>query len=232
MDTSYFYDHEKFIQRWTNEGKPYQEEIGIEGTEFLRWLKSCDPTKRNKYVKWMSIRYLNGDIKRLEDIPARISNALKVYQALQNKKKLKPEHKVINQIRDIEEVVECYQEVDTTSKNGVGDKLIADGEAELTFNDDEFRIVVPKTLDASKHFGRNTRWCTTSDGGYFESYLKDGPLYIILEKKTNKRWQFHFESNQFMNEKDESINLYKFLQDYDKIYQLFNEVGYVEWVDE
>lgn len=230
MNTSYFYDHEKFISRWVNENRPYSDELG--DGNFLNWLKKYDPTARNKYVKWMSMRYLAGDIKRLEDIPSRISNALKTYQALQNKNKLKPEHKVINQIRDIEEVIEQYQEVDTTSKNGVGDKLIVDGEAELVFNDDEIRIVVPKTLKASQHFGRNTRWCTTSDDNTFKSYSKNGPLYIVLHKSTNKRWQFHFESNQFMDEKDQSINLYKFLEEFDKPYQMFNKIGYVEWVFE
>lgn len=67
-----------------------------------------------------------------------------------------------------------------------------------------------------------TNWCTSKvDGSYFNHYIKDGPLYVILPntdteygKKTGlpkNRYQFHFPSNQYMNRRDRGINLVEFL---------------------
>ena len=79
-------------------------------------------------------------------------------------------------------------------------------------NSPEYSILVPLTKEASCYFGINTEWCTaaTSSDNAFESYNRDGPLYIILEKKTNTRWQYHYESGQFQDENDNSINVEKF----------------------
>ena len=68
-----------------------------------------------------------------------------------------------------------------------------------------------------------TNWCTSSPGlSYFERYIKDGPLYVIIpnnwEGKVGEksglpsdRYQFHFPSNQFMDKYDNPINLVQFL---------------------
>jgi hypothetical protein len=67
-----------------------------------------------------------------------------------------------------------------------------------------------------------TRWCTSGPGlTYFERYIKDGPLYVIIKNNDTKlgqksqlpatRYQFHFPSNQFMDAADHSIDLVQFL---------------------
>jgi Leucine-rich repeat (LRR) protein len=67
-----------------------------------------------------------------------------------------------------------------------------------------------------------TNWCTSNVGGsYFYTYIKDGPLYVIIPnnatefgKKTGlpkERYQFHFPSNQYMDRRDRQINLVEFL---------------------
>jgi len=67
-----------------------------------------------------------------------------------------------------------------------------------------------------------TRWCTSGPGlSYFERYIKDGPLYVIIKNTDSKvgeksqlpatRYQFHFPSNQFMDAADHSIDLVKYL---------------------
>jgi hypothetical protein len=67
-----------------------------------------------------------------------------------------------------------------------------------------------------------TRWCTSGPGlSYFERYIKDGPLYVIIKNDDTKfgqksglpatRYQFHFPSNQFMDVADHSIDLVQFL---------------------
>jgi hypothetical protein len=67
-----------------------------------------------------------------------------------------------------------------------------------------------------------TNWCTSKlDGTYFSHYIKDGPYYVVLPntstefgKKTGlpkERYQFHFQSNQYMDRRDRGINLVEFL---------------------
>ena len=73
-----------------------------------------------------------------------------------------------------------------------------------------------------------TRWCTSSPGlTWFERYIKDGPLYVVIPNSPRKftgsmdigeesglpayRIQFHFPSNQFMTPDDRNIDLVDFL---------------------
>lgn len=68
-----------------------------------------------------------------------------------------------------------------------------------------------------------TRWCTSSPGlNWFDRYIKDGPLYVVIPnqyegKRGEKsglpatRYQFHFQSNQYMDVHDHSVDLVKML---------------------
>ena len=73
-----------------------------------------------------------------------------------------------------------------------------------------------------------TRWCTSSPGlTWFDRYIKDGPLYVVIPNKGQKhrgekefgdvsglpalRYQFHFPSNQYMDPSDRQIDLTDFL---------------------
>lgn len=73
-----------------------------------------------------------------------------------------------------------------------------------------------------EHDKGESRWCTSSPGlNYFNNYIKDGPLYVVLpnnaEKKGQKtglpveRYQFHFPSNQFMDRDDRQQDLVQLL---------------------
>jgi len=72
-------------------------------------------------------------------------------------------------------------------------------------------------------YNDETRWCTSAPGtNYFNSYIKRGPLFVILKKdntlygwKTGlpmERYQFHFEDNMFMDIDDRPIDIVNFLQ--------------------
>ena len=71
-----------------------------------------------------------------------------------------------------------------------------------------------------------TRWCTASDNwNYYERYSGQGPLYMIRDKndivtsggkgegEPRPKYQFHFPSNQYMDQDDRSVNLEQMLQD-------------------
>jgi len=109
------------------------------------------------------------------------------------------------------------------------------GGAEIIYQGTKWTVVKisdkgEKGKDAAIYYGGfhlydqgESRWCTSSPGlSYFNSYIKDGPLYVIFPnddggkvgKKTGlpiERYQFHFPSNQFMNRDDNQINLVEYL---------------------
>jgi len=233
------YDTTKFLDKWKSEGSPYADIIGSDGSGFTSWLEQSDPSPAKKYVNWMIVRYLKGDIRRLEDIPSRIAPALMKFQSLQNKKKLKPEHSDINKIRSIEDVMDEYS-IDSNQTQGnksqaksVEKSMYDSKEAELILNSPEYKIVVPKTEEASCFFGKNTRWCTAaSNDNQFNRYSKKGPLYIILHKSTNTRWQFSFASDEYMDERDTPIKIIKFLLSHGPVYQVFKKLGYVDHISQ
>jgi hypothetical protein len=102
--------------------------------------------------------------------------------------------------------------------------------AKLVFDGPNWRVVEIEDKgqvgkEAACFYGGNnveTRWCTSAPGAsWFERYIKDGPLYVIIKNDDTKlgqksglpatRYQFHFPSNQFMDVADHSIDLVQFL---------------------
>jgi hypothetical protein len=227
------YDNAKFMARWQQEGFEYKDQIGADGENWVEWLAAQDPSKKKSYVNWMITRYISGGINRLEDIPARLVPALRIYNQAKITRKVKPEDADIGKFKklsDFEDMVQNNYGEKEIASNKSADKTLeqqffADSEAELVYNTPEWKVVIPKTPKASCYFGRNTKWCTIlkNDPSYFNNYSKKGPLYIILQKKTNKRWQFHFESEQYMDEKDNKINLGEFIRNYPEVVKIFKK---------
>ncbi len=203
------------MAKWEKEGKPYANEIG-EGTSeaILKWIEQYDPTQNKKYMTWILQRYAGkqGGINRLEDIPSRVAISLDEYERLSRKNKLKPEHKDINQIKsivDLRSIVSEYRDESLTSKTEVSDEI------EVVFDDDQHQVIIPKSLKASCDYGSED-WCTTHEDN-FEDYSNEGPLYIILDKKTGEKWQWHFESRQYVDQEDSPIDIDNFLKTKKKI---------------
>jgi hypothetical protein len=225
------YDNDKFLVRWKQEDFKYKDQIGDNGENWITWLETQDPSKKKSYVNWMIQKYISGGINRLEDIPARLVPALKIYDKLKITRKVKPEDADINKFKKLSDFTQMmknnYGDADVISNKSIDkskeQQFFADNEAELVYNTPEWKVVIPKTHAASCYFGKNTEWCTTTtdNSNYFDSYATQGPLYIILQKKTNKRWQFHFESEQYMDEHDERINFVGFFIENPELINVF-----------
>jgi hypothetical protein len=63
-----------------------------------------------------------------------------------------------------------------------------------------------KLYGAACDLGSGTQWCTATGNtkSWFDRYAKDGPLYIFIGPGGEK-YQFHYESNQYMDKNDRSI---------------------------
>jgi len=61
--------------------------------------------------------------------------------------------------------------------------------------------------NTSCELGSGTEWCTATgkSSNYFNKYIDEGPLYIFMKPGSDEKYQFHFESGQFMDKDDQSI---------------------------
>jgi hypothetical protein len=174
----------------------------------LAFIETADPTRNNAFVVTLCRWYIGREIRYLEDM-GRAKIAIQTFVKFKNR--IKGVNIRTISFTEFEEKMDAMNE--TLSRSEMWkekEKSFYDtGQAELIRNSDEVKIVVPKTEEASCFFGRNTKWCTAATGGWnaFDEYNRGGPLYIVLFKKQNVRWQFHFETGQFMNEKDEELDL-------------------------
>ena len=71
---------------------------------------------------------------------------------------------------------------------------------EVPYEDDVWKVVIPKSYEASCYWGNGTKWCTATreTDEWYNDYSSQGPLYILIDKKTKDKYQFHFESGEFM----------------------------------
>jgi len=159
--------------------------------------------------------------------------ALERFDQLKKSKKLPVEQRDIMKLKGLnalEELVDQYKDVETTSNREKDTQIEKDffksGDALLIYNDAEMKVIVPKTQEASCFFGVNTKWCTAAkENNMFSRYAEYGDLYIVLFKAENKRYQFNFETSQFMDEKDEPINALELADKHPILWKVFSPIA-------
>lgn len=87
--------------------------------------------------------------------------------------------------------VSTYQSFDEINNAVSIADIIAQGkdlekQVKLVYEDEEWLFVRPLTFNASKKYGSNTKWCTTTESNpeYFTKYASRGVLIYCLNKKT------------------------------------------------
>ena len=175
----------------------------------LKILLMSDPTFKQtdrgpyigRYGVWIGNMYANGSIKP-GDAPE-LKSALFTY----NKNKTQ-----LPQIKDCKSLSELIGWVKDLSDDfkPVRKQSKAKADLEKVYEDDEWVVYVPHSHEAARRGGEGTHWCTASeDDCYYNYYNNQGPLYINIRKSDGAKFQFHFESDQFMDADDESIQLNK-----------------------
>ena len=188
----------------------------------LNTLAEFDPTPNQNYFQWLFNQWKKGEFRLLED-SEKINELLGFFDEHKNDLNKKD----INQytVKELHETVKQYMASGGNEK--IERQLIARNEAEIVFEEGEIRIIVPKTVKASKYFAQDANWCTKYPKN-FKNYSSEGPLYII-EVSDRPIFQLHFESGEFMDANDEEHSLIDifFHTVFGKdIFRFFEEQGY------
>lgn len=172
--------------------------------------------KMGKYSKLLVGLYQKGGLQ-IEDLEKAKEYLGYVYQ-----------HKIpldlgkIKELGDLYNVVKDYIAKDTKSLDEIL-KILSKDEFRVLHNGENWYIFQPLTEKASCYLGVNTEWCTTwgpyslnkkhkDRGNMFSRYSPQGPLFIIIDKKNpDHKYQFHFESSQYMDRDDRRINASEFI---------------------
>ena len=188
---------------------------------------AIDPTKKKSYSQWLLSKWDNEKDTIVNGLKSgRIAKLFQHYK----------EHNDI-QIKDCPSVEEGLRmfvpEEDTVLTKSDKPKTYIENlgrevdsslanDFDIVYNDGDWIIAVPNTYEAECKLGENMRWCTANHFGngesYYDNYLSKGGKYYVnfdMTKPENAkgkdypftRYQFHFETNQFMDKDDDPVEL-------------------------
>ena len=180
----------------------------------------------HSHVNWVLHRYAHGGIKSTKDIPKVLSNLGKfhkltkikieapvdqdggqeiTYDAQGNEISTVPDKYKANPISlsmwkkdsDLQTFIDKANPLENSANLGKKEYTVVD-------ENKDWHVVIPHTAKAACDLGKDARWCTTSYA--FQTYNKDGPLYIMLPKDPNvEKMQMHVESAQFKDIRNTQI---------------------------
>ena len=85
----------------------------------------------------------------------------------------------------------------------------AKDDIEVPYEDEFWKVVIPKSYEASCYWGNGTQWCTATreSDEWYEHYSEQGPLYININKRNGQKFQFHFETDSYMDQYDSEMEM-------------------------
>lgn len=177
---------------------------------------AADPYSKPNFLspsaKWLLDLYKNKKLK-LEDLP-KATKYIDTFNKV--KSRLPIEKRDINKFKSLPDmfvIIQPYLESgEEIQSNTSLEKEIKQKETKRLFEDNNWLVVQPLSERAACYYGKNTEWCTAAkNDNRFNYYDTQGPLYINIDKINNKKYQFHFESSQFMDENDSEIDLFNLM---------------------
>lgn len=212
-------------QRANHIQQAYERDTGrkpenLSAREVIDLLNQIHP----KYIVWITNQYIRGQFK-LEDAD-RLRGDIQTFDKI----KQKLPNKDLNSYKSLTELYDAIESVtDIRSKREQKAAIKHEG-AKAIIDHPNFKVFKLLTHEAACHYGANTKWCTASknNSGTFDDYANQGDIFVIIAKDPNtnkdRKFQLHFESNQFMDERDQSLGKkdIKFLSSFPE-YKIFLE---------
>jgi len=163
-----------------------------------------------KYAKWLLNLYQRKSLK-MEDL-YKAEEYIAIFDKSAKMNKLADID--LNHYKSLPEMYRVIQPFVKTKSKTEKERKIKTKEAEKLYEDEAFVVIHPKTKAASCFYGKGTQWCTAAKKhNSFRYYNKRGKLYIVIDKRNGKKYQFHPATKSFMDEEDEALNYYMYGDD-------------------
>lgn len=201
-------------------------------------LIALDPTYTGKdsvgkYGKWLLNLYNRGKLseEQFKEIPALLNQFTTYRNRVQNKDL--NSYKTIDDLAEILVSVVDDMSMLTPSQKTKFLKRVKSGKIQVDKSNDydvvletpNFIVYVPNTHEASMKLGKGTKWCTAHENpDWYNDYTEDGgKLYIIKDKKTDERWQYSDESEDFLDENDDEFDITEIMKQDEKLSKFFEK---------
>jgi hypothetical protein len=169
-------------------------------------LSQADPSgERGAFITFILRMYSLRQF-RVEDVE-RIKDTLSEF--IKKKNSLPPEQKDINRFANLDQLYDAVEGTEEHKSNRSVKKETKQTGVEVLIKTDKFLAVRLLTHEAACYYASGTKWCTVNKSN-FDHYSKNDPLFVIIiaEKDAQgrqRKFQFHYESGQLMNERDQEI---------------------------
>lgn len=194
---------------------------------------NADPTKRGKYLRWMTDLYKDTSASVFYEDLYKVTESLELFEKVQNKLNLE-ERNILNynSLNELWDKIKKYKDdVEfTLSKKQLNGDTPVDGEFDVLLDNELYSVIVPKTHRSACYWGSGSRWCTAHSGydRTYWGYAEKGPIVIIYYKKNEikNNIQFHIETSQYMDLEDRPIDPEGMFAKYPDVLNAF--VDYIE----
>ena len=221
-------DYERLIEEGRDPVEVLRYKYQDVPSRILDAVISIDPTKKKSYSQWVLSKWHDESGKISEYIND--GRLQRLFAFMHRQKAVQAQS-----LPSVEGAVEMYvpnfpvwhkTEEPTVWVANIGkmvDSSLAN-DFDIVYQSNEWMVAVPNTYEAECQLGEGMHWCTANAFGngksYYMQYLRDygGKYYVnidLREGETSKdngkeypytRYQFHFESNQFMDQHDDPIS--------------------------
>lgn len=164
-----------------------------------------DPTmQKGKYLDWMAKTYVANPER-----PEHMVDVVRMFHRMALRKRI--DKSDIYQYGTLEELEQAAIAAEKTLSKTAAKKKIKTEGATTVLETERVKIVVPETYEASKMYGKGTKWCTAMDTTehHWKSYYRQGcKLYYIIDKLEDKKYAVLVYPNgnkQVYDELDKSI---------------------------
>ena len=165
----------------------------------LEKLESADPTPQKIYVPRLATWWLAGE--PVADLISTTADALDLYHQLRIKKLIGSEHADIGRFKTADQFTKFMASQDAKFR----------GKYTKIFKDSKLEVVQLLDKTAAQWWGQGTKWCTKGqDNNQFDYYAAKGPLYVIVDRVNNTRYQLWWDQKdayqfQFMDVQDKEV---------------------------
>jgi hypothetical protein len=196
------------------------EEGAMFAEKLFNHVVAADPDRAKKNSQWL-LNLLVSKRLPLEDLE-KVPDYLTKFAEMKQRRLLPADATDINRYASLGDVyarIKGEQQQIVSASDAEEREMLS--QSTVHYDGGDYLILSPKTEKAAQFFGRQTEWCTAwgdPEGRHptrscrFDGYNRDGPLYIVIEKSSGNRWQFHRPSRQYMDVNDNPINLDQWLQ--------------------